>query len=295
MKTKKFAIFLAVFLIASIAVNGKTFGDIAIEKLTLESNWRGIFIGVFYNVLLPSILLFYDNLPLMITQNPPIDNPIIHSSLVFFINILEPFYVVAIILCGFYLMLLSSSPKGRANAKSLLLRLLISMFFVTLSIHIIKFIFLASENLASDIMAFNPQGTNILRDTTILFANEFATKTAISFSGGHIFLMIKILLFFGIFSILSLRYLFLTVFSILMPLGIFFYFFNITKAVGRKIFEQVFIWSFSQAILALIFTAGNISASIFSADFLLFIGFTTSLLFIFSPIILFIIIKRFLP
>lgn len=295
MRTKKIAIFLAFLLIVSIAANGKTFGDIAIERLTLEFNWRGIFIGVFYNVLLPSILLFYDNLPLMITQNPPLDNTMIHSALVFFINIFEPFYVIAIILCGFYLMLMSSSPKGRANAKSLLLRLLISMFLVTLSIHIIKFIFLASENLTSDIMAFNPQGANILRDTAIRFANEFATKTAISFTGGHIFLMIKILLFFGIFLILSLRYLLLTVFSILMPLGIFLYFFDITKAVGRKIFEQVFIWSFSQVILALVFTAGNISASILSSDLLLFIGFATSLLFIFSPIILFIVMRRFLP
>ncbi|MEM4347049.1 MAG: hypothetical protein QW802_00475, partial [Candidatus Altiarchaeota archaeon] len=284
-----------VLITISTVTHGKTFGDVAIEKLALEFNWRGIFIGVFYNVLLPSILIFYDNLQLMILQNPQLDNPLINGALVFFINLLEPFYVITIILCGFYLILMSSSPRGRANAKSLLLRLLISMFLVTLSIPILKFIFSASENLTSDILNFNPQGANIFRDAIIRFSNEFATKTAISFSGGHIFLMIEILLFFGIFSILSLRYLLLTIFSILMPLGIFFYFFNTTKTVGRKIFEQVFIWSFSQVILALVFTIGNISASILSHDLLLFIGFTASLLFISSPIALFIIMKRFLP
>jgi len=294
---KKRAAILGVSIFFLIAAVSGAWGDIATEKLVADFGWRGLFIGIFYNVLLPPIIAFHNDLPLQIALNPAIENPSIYTPLTFFIKILEPVYIILLILCGFYIILMSSSPKGRANAKSLLPRLFISMILVTLSPYVLKFLFNASQTLSEDILAFNPANINVFRETIILLTNEFATKTAISFEGGHLFFLIEFFLILGIFLMLALRYIILTIFAIMFPLAIFLYFFDNTKAIGRKMIEQTFLWSFSQAILALVFVTANISVDIlaFKGTLLFLAGFTASVLFILTPICLFVIIRRFLP
>jgi len=293
-------IFVVCILMLSLSFSSLvwgTWGDTAADKLVAEFGWRGIFIGVFYNVLLPPLLKFHEHLPSIIRENPKVEDPIIYSPLSTFIKILEPFYIVLIISCGFYIILLSISPKERANAKSLLPRLLMSMILVTLSPYMLRFLFSASEELSSDILSFNPQSANIFRETTILLTNEFATKTAISFEAGHFIFLIEMLLILLVFLMVAFRYVVLTIFTVLTPLAIFFYFLNTTKSIGRKILEQTFLWSFLQAVFAFIFVVSNISVETLAlrGNLLILTGFIASLIFIFAPIAIFFAIRRFLP
>jgi hypothetical protein len=285
-------------IFAFTTITSAYWGDIALEKLVADANWRGLFIGVFYRFIAPSLVRFFDYLEQIILMNPPLNHSLIYTPLSFFIKILEPVYVFAIIVCGFYLIFMSGSPQGRAKAKSLLPKLIISMVLVTLSPYILQLLLNASVTLANDILVLNPaKGKNIYLETFNYIGWEFAYKTAIDFDIGYVILLLGFLLIFGIFFAITLRYILLTTFLILFPLAIFFYFFDITKGLGRKMLEQTFIWAFAQGMYALIYVLSTLGVIFLGLDgrAMIITGLVASFIFIISPFTLFILIRRFLP
>ncbi len=295
MKLRKGYIGLGIILLISLASAG--WGDIGVEKLTADLEWRGLFIGTFYKFLLPSLVEFYSSLQSTIVANPPLYHSLIYGPLSSIIALLEPIYILSILACGFYLILVAGSPKGRARAKSLLPKLMASMVLVTLSPYILELILSASGELTKDLFSLASSSGNIFLETFTYLTQEFAKKSTLSLEGGHLFLVSAILMTLSIFTMITLRYLLITLLIIIFPLAIFLYFLDFTKSIGRKLLEQTFIWSFAQGAMALIFIVANLGITLLnlSGTLKILAGLGASILLVISPLILFLIVRRFLP
>lgn len=272
-------------------------GDQGAEKLVAELEWRGLFTSTVHQLIISSISEVYAFIPEMIASNPAIGHSLIWDPLTYFIKILEPLYVLTIILVGFYLILMSGSPSGRVRAKSLLPRLIVSMVLVTLSPYILRISLGASESLTRGVLNMNPPGENIFLETFESMAGIFANKALISMEGSHFFLLIALIISLGIFILLALRYVMLILFIILLPISIFLYFINPTRSVGRAMIEQNIIWMITQVFCALVFVSSNIGMPLLNlgGDLEILAGLTASIIFIISPIIPILIIRKILP
>ena len=94
-----------------------------------------------------------DNIVNVILMNPPVTDPFIYDLLRFFIQLLYPLYVLAIIVTGVYIIFISSSPEGRVRSKNMFVKLIIGMGLLTASPHILHLILDSSQAIASAILA----------------------------------------------------------------------------------------------------------------------------------------------
>lgn len=194
---------------------------------------------------------FVKNFNRVILYNPPTDG--ILPFLNILLKILFPIYSLLIVSIGFYLLLYSSSPEGRANAKSLLSKLIITLVLISLSSRLIWLIFsiswyltdsifsLTSLELIGEILNGGIWGMLILSTWLMMPDIELG---AVSLMLVHVFAWLPCM-------IISLRNIVLTALMILFPLGILLYFIPGLKSIGRTILEQFLIWTFIQAFMAL--------------------------------------------
>lgn len=167
-----------------------------------------------------------------LTWNPDVSmvRPLIDD----FIEILTPLYIIAFLITGIYFFFLSESPKGRAKARSALLKLLLSIAFVLSATTIYQFLLDLSEmlvNFVLDLMVID------LSPTGVMIAGFVISMP--------IFWVIYATILIIQFIIFGIRYVLLLIMAAIFPLTIFFFFFEPTKNYGRKLMRYT---------LALIFT-----------------------------------------
>ncbi len=105
-----------------------------------------------------------ENMVEYIVVNPePLDAGI-RNVLHFFVLILVPAYILAIVFLGVYLLFLSSSPKGRARAKSMLARLVVGMILVSASPEILSIFFDVSTGVTESILSHGREEVDIAVD-----------------------------------------------------------------------------------------------------------------------------------
>jgi len=93
-----------------------------------------------------------ENINRYILINPDPLHEGVKSTVYSFIHLLIPFYVLALVSLGAYILFLSTSPKGRSRAKSMVSKLIIGMILVTISPHLLNFFFTLSENVTKNIL-----------------------------------------------------------------------------------------------------------------------------------------------
>lgn len=294
-------------IVLSSCITSAWFGELAAKHETIELEFRGTFILLIYYLIYGTVLgtpegrglvEIFENLPGLILMNPPLDYDITYHIIKYFITVLEPLYVTAILITGIYLMFLSGSPQGRISARKLLPRLIASMVIVSLSFPILQLIFNVSYELSKDIIDKSPVKINeIFLETINRLVRIFTASTLTTFEGGHPFLLLIFLLVIGMFFILTLRYILLLLFTLIFPLGIFLYTFNIGRGIGRFILEQTILWTFLQVVIALLIVVVNIGVTIFglTGDLKTIMGITAFLVVIISPLVLMAMVRRFLP
>jgi len=84
--------------------------------------------------------------------NPDPTNPELLRVMGFFISITQGFYIISIILTGFYLLFISGSARGRAKAKYVLGKLVMGMVLVSISPFLLQLLFQFSSSLTSAIL-----------------------------------------------------------------------------------------------------------------------------------------------
>jgi len=122
-----------------------------------------------------------ENINRYILINPDPLHEGVKSTVYSFIHLLIPFYVLALVSLGVYILFLSTSPKGRSRAKSMVSKLIIGMILVTISPHLLNFFFTLSENVTKNILT---QGEEEVTDavgtyTGVMWKSWFLTVGAI--------------------------------------------------------------------------------------------------------------------
>jgi len=175
-----------------------------------------------------------------LTWNPSVDTfrPIADDI----IQLLLPVYVLAMIITGFAWLFLSLSAPGRAKAKSMLLKLLVSLIFVSASTAVFQLLLDLSELLVNFIISL---AGGI--DMTALAAGCSIGSTLIV----AYFFPLGILIFSSaLFLVFAVRYVLLLFFGAIFPLIIFLFFFQPTHSIGLKFMRWTLVLIFSPALQA---------------------------------------------
>jgi len=285
-----FTIILALILTST---SSASWGQTGIDRLNADLEWRGLLIGVIHNLVIPDFTKLYSNLTEVILLNPPVEHSLIWKPLIYFIEFLQPFYMLSLLACGFYLMFISGSVKRRKKAKNLFIKLILSMVFVTLSPRIIGFMSKLSGALTGEILEYNPN-LNLPLDTFNGLIGLFSHGAFISLDGGYFFLLLAMMLAFGLFAILAFRYLMLITLIVTFPIALFLYFIDATKFLGKGMIEQTVGWMFTQSLSAIVFVSINLGVLLLNldGDLKLLSGIIASVMLIISPLILPLMVGR---
>ncbi len=194
---------------------------------------------------------FANNFHNVICYNPPTSRTLPFMTML--LRILLPIYSLSIVLIGFYLLFVSSSPKGRAKAKSMLSKLIITMVLVSISPQLMEVIFDISRELTDSIFALTTEdsieyllthGAEDMWTMARWLKVPDVELSVIPFILSYVFTWLP-------YVIISLRNIILTALMILFPLGILFYAIPSLKSIGRTILEQFIVWTSIQAAMAL--------------------------------------------
>lgn len=212
---------------------------------------------------------FLENFPDAILANPsfnpssPSYNPTMLNVTGVVIKTLTPFYVFAILATAFYLLFLAASPDGRANAKKLFQRLLVSMFFFSISPLILESMLYISWSMSKAIL----DSTNLGDAKTVLEGGIWgmfwvhAKIASTDLESAIPYWTALYVLAWLPYMMICLRYIMVTFFCMVFPLGIVLYSFIFIRKVGRQILEQLMLWTFMQVFLALVIMTIAASAS----------------------------------
>lgn len=216
-----------------------------------------------YNVVYPWMLTygesFSNNYEKAILANPSLldsstegYNPMITNAIAFSINIMLPFYVMAIVLTGAYMLFISGSPEARANAKNLLKRLIVSLVVFSMSPLIIEAMLVTSQNISSAILGqADPSNVKMVLDggiwgSYLIFCKLGITDLEIAIAyWTSLFVMAWLP-----YMVIGMRHIMMTLFCMVFPIGIALYSFVYLRDIGRKILEQTIVWIFLQAFLS---------------------------------------------
>ncbi len=189
--------------------------------------------------------------------------PVVSGKVDFFIGLLVPFYILAFILLAVYLMVVSSSPSGRAKAKGSLVRLVLSaaiiiftipliQAFMDVSLYLTKFII----NISSGDMKL---GLGALEGSLCNQWEIIESVTPLAFwLALPLFMLLVILSVFPI-MVIGMRYFMILVFTLLFPIGVFLYSMHPTRKLGKAIVRQSILWVFIQPLMAVILVVIGVS------------------------------------
>ncbi|MCK4491654.1 MAG: hypothetical protein KAU03_03465, partial [Candidatus Altiarchaeales archaeon] len=218
-----------------------------------DLNQRAIFAySLISNWIKNIVYLSYDDVQDHVLRNPLLDNPNVSRLIYYFVRILEPLYVAALILIGMYLIFFSGSPATRVIMKSAFLRLILSLIFVSLSLPIIKTLLTLSHSMTLGIIALGPADLGSIHNESIVYVLDKIQNLMVGdVLVGIPLMMFVLLLACGFFMLLMARYFLVIVFSALFPIAIFLLGFTPTRGVGRSLLKHTFYWVFLPVSFAL--------------------------------------------
>jgi hypothetical protein len=186
-------------------------------------------------------------------------SPQVRAPLELFIHILQPFYAIAIMITGVYLLFISGSPTGRAKAKGTLIKLILGLGLITLTLPIMEMLLESAHYITSVIMSIpnmpsinSPVNADMFMSVKEFFARYFLRIAFFDTMSALPFLAVMILLPFGVLLMFSIRYYMILLFALFFPFTVFLYSFIATKRIGSTLLRQMFIWIYIQAIDGLI-------------------------------------------
>ncbi|ODS42924.1 MAG: hypothetical protein MSIBF_06595 [Candidatus Altiarchaeales archaeon IMC4] len=249
---------------------------------------------------------FYLNFKDMIKLSPSIpDRPETDGTkrlMLFFVHVLQPIFVIAIIFVGVYIIFASASIKGRAKAKGVLTNLLLGMLLIGLSPFILKAMAFTSHYMASAVL--EPTINVHLEDvyaTTLkgwLFVLKYDAAKQINPEYALVYGFMAVILATGPMMVMAIRYIVVVFFSVIFPITLFLYFFKPTRGIGRTMLEQTILWNFISVIEALMLVIALYAVDLgraFPGELPFYVAMTTLILLTVAPLIFISSLKEFLP
>lgn len=262
---KKNKIILATILLA-VLIASQTDSSVYVQSDASSRSWLSWVMGL----MTPVLALEIRFLVWSILINPTVycfpvsmgGSPNCHVSagidkmMPYFMDILIPLYIAAILFTAIYYVVKTSNPRGRARAKSMLSKLLFSMVLVTMSPIIYQTFLDVSYGLVDSIYE------NGYFSMTNLDRLEEAT------TGGEILgvcCMLTVVLIVALFALLMslVRYFFVVAYAAIFPILVFLYFFDLTRGWGRKYIRRGICWIFTPVVqmMWLVFTMVALDAT----------------------------------
>jgi len=169
-----------------------------------------------------------------------------------FLKVLIPFYVFAVLLAGVKFIFMSHSPHGRAQAKMMLEKLIVSMILVSISPAIYQLQLEFSHALTVGVL--NTMKNSILEPGSTL-GHQYVSSIenipmAARLSFIFIFFFILVALEFALL-IIWFRYLAVKLLAFIFPFTLFMYLFDWTRHLGVKMLKFTIIWIYAPVIGAL--------------------------------------------
>lgn len=168
-----------------------------------------------------------------------------------FLTVLVPIHILGIIITAIYMIFISESPQGRAHAKAMLEKLLVSMVIVSASPAIYMILLYTSEVIARGVLGVIT-GT-IMKETTVGEAMytaiaDMPIQTKITFIIVFVFILLACL-----FALLIIwfRYLMVMLCAIIFPFTLFLYMFEFTRHLGSRMLKFTIVWIYTPIIAAL--------------------------------------------
>jgi hypothetical protein len=263
----------------------------AIGKFLSDLAGRLVFMGMVWTKISNIKYEIYNNLPYFLLNDPQPGDPMITGISRYFISILEPLYVMAILLTGIYLLFFSGTPQGRVRAKAMLISLIVGMVVISVSTYLIQLLFNTSNTLTKNILGQGPLDIGF----TYRRAVDYLNYRAIDFMWTNIvlgmpFMLLSFLVTAGIFIMLAARYFFLIFLIIFFPIAIFLTLFPLTKTIGNILLRQLIFWTFLPSAYALMLVTIGVSSQNLTGVILEvsdIISLTGTLILIASPLVIF--------
>ncbi len=246
----------------------------------------------------------------IIIMNPPVDELFSLMGAVMWMALAA--YSLAITCLGFYLLFLSSSPQGRANAKSMLTKLVIGLVLVSLSPQLMEILLSISEEATTSILAFTGKGEFVkaMEDSMgsggplgggMKSLHFWLTMIEVEL-GFYSFIFLMVLVWGSFIFPIIIRFFVVSIFIVLFPLAILLYSFEFSRALGRIMMEQTMIWIFLQVINALVLLAIVLSINSLGSKFIdigwpipLLIPAVGCVMFSIAPLFIIRFFRGFLP
>jgi len=127
-------------------------GDL-LSKEMLDAGRSVILLVIGYFFLLEATSDLESNITSHILQNPPVYSDGFGSMIGFFISLIQPFYIIAIILTAFYIMFVSDSYVKRSRAKSMMGKLIVGLIIMSFSLPLLWAFFGMSEAVTASILS----------------------------------------------------------------------------------------------------------------------------------------------
>jgi hypothetical protein len=187
-------------------------------------------------------------------------------------RILVPGYILLIVINGVYFIFLSISPSERAKAKSMLQKLVLSMILVSLSLPIYKILLGISGALSDRLLAnVSFEGTALLGFLNV-YTGGMSSGGSFNIASAGLAGFTPIAIFFiplGMYLtlvtlaaiVVALRNLIVYVMAALFPLTLFFYFFDYTHGIGKKMWQYTIMSIFTQVIQAFMLAVAIIAVN----------------------------------
>lgn len=176
----------------------------------------------------------------------------------FFIQILQPFYAIAILFTGVYLLFISGSPAGRARAKSTLIKLIVGLGLITLTVSVVGMLLELSHYMTSLVLITPaaegidaPVDTGMFLEAKESLMKNFLAMTFFDELMGLPFLAATVIPPAAVLATLAMRYFMVILLTAFFPFTVLFYSFMTTKRIGEALLKQMMIWIFMPVVYAL--------------------------------------------
>ena len=164
-----------------------------------------------------------------------------------FVRLLIPMYIITIVLSGVHFIFISTSPSGRARAKTILLKLILSMVLVSLSLELYGILLTMASAITHQVFS----GTVV--DPSASLGAIFLGVILAGISQPPVFIVagipLLVVMIAALFSVF-LRTVLVLIMAAIFPITLFLYFFDMTKSVGTKLFKYTFMAIFTQPVQA---------------------------------------------
>ncbi len=297
MRHKKILALLVYCLALSVCAQPSDYGNFlettadAILKFFAEMAGRLVFLGMIWAKLNAIKYEVYDNLTSYLLNDPPLDNADIAAITTYFIKILEPLFVLSIVLTGMYLIFFSGTPHGRTRAKSMLVKLIAGMVLVSLTIPIMQIIFSIASRLTQNILALGPMDIGYVYKKGIDYLNyKTADLVWINIAVAGPVFVLSLILVSGIFLVLAARFFILILLIMFFPMMIFLMLFNATKNIGKALLKHLIFWTFlpmGYALVLITIAASSMTLSGMMIDLADIISIAGAVLVLLFPFVMF--------